>query len=106
MNSEQIKKTANLLTVCIKAGKTVLGFDAAVEAVKSKNAYCVLTAGDISEKTLKEAAFFCGKSGIPVIRTGISKSEMSVYTGRTTAVIAVCDKGFADGFKKIADAEK
>ena len=45
MNSEQTKKTANLLTVCIKAGKTVLGFDAAVEAVKSKNAYCVLTAG-------------------------------------------------------------
>lgn len=98
MNS---KKTANLLTICIKAGKAVKGFDSACDAVKNGTAYCVLTAADASEKTVKEADFICKKFSVPVIRTGLSKEEIGSLCGKVTAVIAVCDKGFADGFIKI-----
>lgn len=98
MNS---KKTANLLTMCIKAGKAVKGFDSACDAVKNGTAYCVLTASDASEKTVKEADFICKKFSVPVIRTGLSKEEIGSLCGKVTAVIAVCDKGFADGFIKI-----
>lgn len=98
MNS---KKTVNLLTICMKAGKTVKGFDSACDAVKNGTAFCILTASDASEKTVKEAGFICGKYSVPLIRTELSKNEIGQLCGKVTAVIAVCDKGFADGFIKI-----
>ncbi len=98
MNS---RKTANLLTICIKAGKIVKGFDSACDAVKNGTAYCILTASDASEKTVKEAGFICEKYSVPLIRTELSKDEIACLCGKVTAVIAVCDKGFAEGFAKI-----
>lgn len=101
MNSGKKQKTADLLTICIKAGKTVKGFDSARESVMNSKAYCVLTAGDVSVKTLKEVRFMCGKKNIPVLVTELAKAEIGTLCGKETAVIAVCDKGFADGFGKI-----
>lgn len=100
MNS---KKTANLLTICLKAGKTVKGFDSVCDAVKNGTAFCVLTASDASEKTVKEIAFICGKYSVPLFRTGLTKEEIGMLCGKITAVLAVCDKGFADGFAKIVN---
>lgn len=102
MNSQQKQKIINLLTICIKAGKTVRGYDSVCEALKNKLVCCVLTAADVSAKTLKETAFMCSKYSVPVIETSISKEEISGFTGRQTAVIAVCDKGFADRFIMIS----
>ncbi|MCM1313966.1 MAG: ribosomal L7Ae/L30e/S12e/Gadd45 family protein [Prevotella sp.] len=98
MNS---KKTANLLTICIKAGKAVKGFDSACDAVRNGTAYCVLTASDASEKTVKETEFICNKYSVPVLKTELSKEEIVSLCGKVTAIIAICDKGFADGFVKI-----
>ncbi len=101
MNS---KKTANLLTICLKAGKTVKGFDSVCDAVKNGSAFCVLTASDASDKTIKEISFICGRYFVPLFRTELTKEEMGVLCGKITAVIAVCDKGFADGFARIVSA--
>ncbi|MDE5770048.1 MAG: ribosomal L7Ae/L30e/S12e/Gadd45 family protein [Ruminococcus sp.] len=101
MNS---KKTANLLTICLKAGKTVKGFDSVCDALKNGSVFCVLTASDASEKTVKEISFVCGKHSVPLFRTELTKEEMGILCGKITAVIAVCDKGFADGFSKIVSA--
>ncbi|MBD5158820.1 MAG: 50S ribosomal protein L7ae [Ruminococcus sp.] len=98
MNSQ---RTANLLTICIKAGKAVKGFDSACESVKNGTAYCILTASDASEKTVKETEFICKKYSVPVLKTRLSKEEIGNLCGKVTAVIAVCDRGFADGFIKI-----
>lgn len=98
MNS---KKTVNLLTICIKAGKTIKGFDSACDAVKNGTACCILTASDTSEKTVKEIDFICKKYSVPHIKTEVSKDEMADICGKVTAVIAICDKGFSDGFVKI-----
>lgn len=100
MNS---KKTANLLTICLKAGKTVKGFDSVCDAVKNGNSFCVLTASDASEKTVKEISFICGKYSVPLFRTELTKEEIGMLCGKLTAVIAVCDRGFADGFAKIVN---
>lgn len=100
MNSEKKRKTADLLTICIKAGKTVKGFDSSMDAVKEGKAFCVLTASDASPKTVKEVDFVCGKYDVTVLATELEKAEMAHICGKETAVIAVCDKGFADGFIK------
>jgi ribosomal protein L7Ae-like RNA K-turn-binding protein len=101
MNSDVKRRTADLLGICIKAGKTVKGFDSACGAVKDGTAACMLTAADASAKTLKETEFLCGKYGIPVLVTELTKAELGRLCGKDTAVIAVCDKGFAGGFAKI-----
>lgn len=101
MSSEKSRKTANLLGICIRAGKTVKGFDSAVESVKKGTAFCLLTASDASEKTVKEVNFFCGKYGISCFVTEMSKSDIGRLCGKETAVIAVTDKGFAEGFERI-----
>ena len=103
MNSEKKRKTANLLSVCIKAGKTVKGFDSAKTAVTEGKAYAVLAASDSSEKTVKEICFVCRKYNVPVLMTELEKAEIGKLVGKDTAIIAVCDNGFADGFRKILD---
>ena len=50
MSSEKKRKTADLLTICLKAGKSVKGFDSSMDAVKDGKAFCVLTASDASAK--------------------------------------------------------
>lgn len=101
MNSQKKQKTINLLTMCIKAGKIVKGNDSVCGEVGNGKAFCVMTAEDISEKTLKEISFICEKHKVPVLKTELTKEDMGHYTGKQTAVIAVCDKGFAGGFMKI-----
>ena len=103
MSSEAPKKrkTADLLTMCLKARKAVKGFDSAGEEVRAGRAFCLLVAADASDKTVKEAEFLCSKAGIPVLRTELTKAETGTLCGKETAVIAVCDKGFAGGFSRI-----
>lgn len=101
MSSVQSRRIFDLLGICIKAGKAVKGFDSAIDAVKTGKAYCILTASDASDKTVKEIAFFCEKYGAKLLMTGLCKSDMGRLFHKDTAVIAVTDKGFARGFEKI-----
>ena len=95
------QKTADLLSICIKAGKAAKGFDSVCEAVKTGKAYCVLAACDASEKTIKEIAFICEKHDVPLFKTELSKDDIGSLFKKPTAVIAVCDEGFCGGFAKI-----
>lgn len=103
MNLVKKQKTANLLTMCIKAGKAVKGFDSVCECIKKGTAFCVLTAVDASEKTVKETVFICEKYNITHLRTELEKDEIGKLGGKQTAVLAICDKGFAKSFVKIAE---
>lgn len=98
MSLERKQKIINLLTICVKAGKIVKGYDSVCEAMGEKSVYCVMTAADISARTLKETAFMCGKYNVPLIAVELTKEETGYYIGKTTAVLAVCDKGFAEKF--------
>lgn len=98
-------KTADLLSICIKAGKTVKGFDSVCSAVKEGRVFCVLAASDISAKTLKETVFVCSKYNVPVVGSGLAKESIGMLTGKQTAVVAVCDKGFAKRFIQISSGQ-
>ncbi len=98
MNSEKKRKTADLLSICIKAGRAVKGFDSAKEAVAGGKAFCVLIAADTSPKTAKEIRFYCEKANVPVYEVPLEKSDIGRLCGKDTAVLAVCDEGFARGF--------
>jgi ribosomal protein L7Ae-like RNA K-turn-binding protein len=106
MSLEKNRKTADLLTICNKARKTVKGFDSVRECAAEGKAFCVITASDTSPKTVKETEFVCGKYGVVVLPCGLSKDELGKLCGKATAVIAVTDKGFAEAFGRILNAEK
>ncbi|HHX57722.1 MAG TPA: hypothetical protein GX710_06865 [Clostridiales bacterium] len=87
-------KIINLLTVCRKAGKLVLGFDVVKEAVLGDKAESVLVARDISPKTLKEAEFYCSKKNIKIIKLNCDMDTFVSIFKRKIAIMAVIDKGF------------
>lgn len=89
------KKLIDLLTVCRKAGRMVMGFDAAKEAVLDGKARSVLLAEDISPKTEKEIRFFAEKNNIPAAKTGCTQNDFYIGIGKKIGVIAVCDDGFS-----------
>ena len=103
MNSQQ--KIINLLTICRRAGKAVIGFDAVCEAIKKKQAFCVMVASDISANTLKEISFLCNKYNVKLLSTSITKNEYSFYLRKQTAVIAVCDGGFSKRFAELSESQ-
>ena len=106
MSLEKNRKTADLLTICNKARKTVKGFDSVRACAEEGKAFCVITACDASPKTVKETEFVCGRCGDAVLPCGLSKEELGKLCGKATAVIAVTDKGFAEAFGRILNAEK
>jgi ribosomal protein L7Ae-like RNA K-turn-binding protein len=97
------QKKINLLTICIKAGKTVRGYDSVCEEMKSGRVSCVMTAADISAKSLKETKFMCSRYGVNHIETELTKEEIGHISGKQTAVIAVCDEGFAKRFAELSE---
>ena len=101
MSSEQSRnKTLGLLSICIKAGKTVPGADPAAEAARSGKAKCLMTVTDASERTVRTAQLVSERTGVPHYRAPITKEDTERLFGKQSAVIAVCDAGFAAAFAK------
>ena len=81
------------LTMCRKAGKLLLGFDAVTEAAKQGGVKLFLLASDVSEKTEKEVRYFAGT--LPVRKLPFDMDTLKCYFRKRTAVFGVCVDGFA-----------
>jgi len=81
------------LTMCRKAGKLLLGFDAVKEAAQQGNVQLFLLASDASAKTEKEIRFFAG--ALPVRKLPFDMDSLKCYFRKRTAVFGVCEDGFA-----------
>ena len=83
----------SLLTICRKAGKLLLGFDAVKEAAQQGNVRLFLLASDASAKTEKEIRFFAGT--LPVRKLPFDMDTLKLFFRKRTAVFGVCEDGFA-----------
>jgi len=92
--------------MCRKAGKLELGFDAAKESVQSGKARLVLTADGMSPKTLKEIAFHCDKSSVPIRGISFTPQDMSQYFRKAVGIFSISDDGFAKKITEITDESK
>ncbi len=81
------------LTMCRKAGRLLLGFDAVREAAAQGSVKLILLAADASAKTEKETRFFAGE--IPVRKLLLDMDTLKLYFRKRTAVFGVCEEGFA-----------
>lgn len=99
------EKWLNLLTICRKAGKLVMGFDPAKEEIIAGRAEGIFVAKDISPKTKKEIEFFCEKQNVLVCEIEFKMEDIANAVGRKAGVLAVCDKGFAKRLIEISDGK-
>lgn len=97
------EKALGLLTICRRAGRLTIGFDASMDSVRTGTAHAVVTAEDISAKTAKEALFISSKHGVPVLHGDILMEELFHCFGKTVGIMAVCDKGFAAKLREYLD---
>lgn len=98
-------KILTLLGFAAKAGKLSFGYEAAVGSVKAGKSRLVLTAEDISPKTLKETLYFAEKFGVEHIAfQGIDIKTVSDAVGRKCGILSVNDKGFAESMVKLIKA--
>ena len=81
------------LTMCRKAGKLLLGFDAVKEAAQQGNVRLFLLSSDVSAKTEKEIRYFAG--ALPVRKLPLDMDTLKLYFRKRTAVLGVCEDGFA-----------
>ena len=95
-----MKNKTGLLTMCRKAGRMVSGMDMAKDACKNGSAYAVFAASDLSEKSLKEIKFHCAQGGVKLYAAGMTMDEIGTALGKRSGIIAVTDKGFAEGLAK------
>ena len=100
-------KALQLLGMARRAGKTVIGFDATVAAVKDNRASIVLFAGDLSKKTEQEWRFAVPHPSVPVGRWPFGKEETGHAIGSKKAVgiVAVADEGFAKALRAYINEE-
>ncbi len=94
-------KMLTLLGFAAKAGKLSYGMDAAAGSLKAKKAYLAVAAGDVSQKSQKEIAFFAGKGNVQfLVLKGFNINAVSDAVGRRCGIITINDSGFADAFLK------
>ena len=58
------KQELSTLSLALRAGKLILGFDKVVEEIKNKNAKGVFYTEDLSEKSRKELCFVAQQHGM------------------------------------------
>lgn len=91
----------DLLTMCRKAGRMTMGFDAVKEDIENEKVVLLLTASDISKKSEKEILFVAEKYKVAAVKTDITKEETGFYLGRQCGIIGITDKGFAEKIKEL-----
>lgn len=84
-----------LVTMARRAGKLKMGMDMMKDACENGEAKAVVTATDISEKSLKEVKFVCKKHGVKIYSADMSMQDIGYDLGKRVGIMAVCDKGFA-----------
>ena len=88
--------TLGLLGIAKKAGKTAVGEAPVDAAVRAGHAQLILTAADAAENSVRRAARFAEKGGVPWIRTPWTRDELGEAVGRTScAMLALTDAGLA-----------
>lgn len=83
------------LSLCMRAGVICFGLDTVRAAAREGRVQLLLTACDLSPKTLKEAAFTARTASLPIFPLPLTMEQIRIIIGRKTGVIAVTDPGLA-----------
>ncbi len=92
----RLNETEFLLSLAAKAGKTVSGETAVLNAVRSGSAYVVIISTDASDNTRKKFSDKCSYYGIPWYIYGTKEGIAHAIGKELRSVAAVCDPNLGD----------
>ena len=90
------------LGLVVKAGKMTFGYNLTEADIKKGKCALVLVADDISERTLKNTAMLCEKSGIDMIKINRDMDMIAKSLGKRSGVLSVTDANFAKRIKELS----
>ena len=82
------------MSLCRKAGALTMGFDAVEEACVKSKAWLVMTASDISPKTLQRLNYAVGDL-VDVFTMPLTQDKLADISHKPVAVYAVTDRNLA-----------
>lgn len=105
MNSQKI---INLLTMCRRANKMVMGFDVSINAIRDGLCKHILIASNTSQKTVKELNYQISKANyrVQILKVPLSMEEIYSYINQYVGIIAICDDGFGKAFEKLINSNQ
>ena len=94
-------KICGLLGLATRAGKTVFGTEACIQAINKNKIKLLIVAKNAAERTKKNFVDICNNKRIPLIEE-LSIEELSQAVGKDNkAVIGLKDANFSNEIKKI-----
>ena len=88
-------KLMGALSLCRKAGKLVMGFDAVAESIAKGHAAAVLLACDLSEGSARRITRLAQGANITPARLPFTQRQLTAVTPKPTGIFAVADPGLA-----------
>ena len=92
---KNLNRFDSTLSLCMRAKRLAYGFDTVKAAAERGEVFLLLTARELSPKTVKEVRFLDEKLSVPWLPLPHTLEEMPRVIGRKTGVIGVTDQGFA-----------
>lgn len=102
-NNEQ--KLFSAVSLCRRAAKLTMGFDAVVESVYAGKAALVLLAADVSEGTAKRIRRSCDDL-VPCLQIPLTQEDLRPVTHRKVGVYAVTDDNLAKLCEQYLEQQK
>ena len=102
---ENKQKLLSAVSLCRKAGKLVMGFDAVQESVYSGKAYLVLLAADVSDGTAKRMTRAC-EDMAECLRMPLTQIELYHVSYKKVGVYSILDENLANLCKQYLAQEK
>lgn len=102
---ENKQKLLSAVSLCRKAGKLVMGFDAVQESVYSGKAYLVLLAADVSDGTAKRMGRAC-EDMVECLRMPLTQIELCAISYKKVGVYSILDENLANLCKQYLAQEK
>ncbi len=88
-------KLMGSLSLCRKAGKLVMGFDAVAQSITKGRAAALLLACDLSEGSAKRITRTAQQAGLTPLRLPLTQQQLTAVTPKPTGIFAVEDPGLA-----------
>lgn len=89
-----MNRFSSTLSLCMRARRLAFGFETVRAAVKNGKVTLLLTASDLSEKSVKEVDFLSRTYSVPHLRLDLSMEDIARTIGKKTGIIGITDPGF------------
>ena len=105
----RINNVLSTVSLCRRAGKLIIGFDAVIAELGSgnfdpkgsgKSPGGILLACDVSQKTEKEIRFHADRRGCEVVKAEFSMDDARGAIGKRAGVFLVADEGLFGSIRK------